>query len=96
VLKNAKIISRRKRCGLVQLLGVTHLWMVSASRSKVAMKPPGYFFTDEISVKRVELKLGKILTMESCYSHYMNGQYTKRTKDGTYSTDLHDYHFVEG
>lgn len=88
-------VTKEMRDELGHLLGVTHLLMISFSRGKASSKPEGYLFSDDVTVKLVELKLGKILTLETCSSHFINDRFTKRTKNHIYSTNIKDYTFVE-
>ena len=86
-------VTKNMRNQLGEMLGVTHLLMVSAARTTHATKPKGYSYTDERTTKLVDIKLGKILTMETGYCHKINGRYTKWSINETYSTNLGDYSF---
>ncbi|MDP8219111.1 MAG: CsgG/HfaB family protein [Candidatus Theseobacter exili] len=86
-------VTKKIRTQLGEMLGVTHLLMVSGSRTTFATKPKGYSYTDERTTKLIDMKLGKILTMEAAYCHKINDRYTKWTIKEIHSTDLNDYSF---
>jgi len=86
-------VTSEMRNQLGKMLGVTHLLMITFQRTSELDKPIGYVFTDNQTFKLIEVKLGKILTIDDSYCHNINNRYTIWDIKTVYSTNILDFQF---